>query len=97
VGGAIEQALSLSPAQRAARAAPDLAFVRRNTASVWAGRILRDVRLASRADDAVRAAGGGLGLGLSWRVGPELGLHGQGGAMGGSCFRPLHAGALLEA
>ena len=50
MGAAIEAAISLSPEQRASRTAPDLAFVRRNTASVWAGRILCDVRLASRAD-----------------------------------------------
>ena len=61
------------------------------------------MRLASRADDCQgRAAGGGLrapglGLGLSWRLGPELRLHDRGGAMGGGGVRPLHAGALLEA
>ena len=61
------------------------------------------MRLASRADDAGRASLGGglrapgLGLGLSWRVGPELRLHDQGGAMGGGGVRPLHAGVLLEA
>ena len=37
VGAAIEQAISLSPTQRAQRSAPDLAFVRGNTASMWAG------------------------------------------------------------
>ena len=61
------------------------------------------MRHASRADGAAAwpAGGGlrapGLGLGLSWRLGLELRLHDQGGAMGGGGVRPLHAGALLEA